>query len=228
VAFAPDGRTLASGGDDASIRIWSLAARQRRSCLDRPAGSVWSVAFASDGGSLASGGDDGSTRIWDLVTGPSLEMALAGHTGATLSVAYAPDGRTLASGGANGSIHIWDLTAQGGLGDAASLSQASTQTDPDQLRGSVGQVLTVPAHPPLYISTGHASSVMSVAWSLDGRILASGGSDGRVLLWDPVTGQHVGQPLTGDGGAGLAWRSHRMDELLARVVATAESTSGIP
>jgi WD40 repeat protein len=106
VAFSPDGKTLASGGDEKIVRLWDVQKKKQVGVLQHP-GWVCSVAFSPDGKLLASGSWDHTVRLWD-VGGQEQVAILRGHTGGVQAVAFSPDGKRLASGSGDGTVLLWE------------------------------------------------------------------------------------------------------------------------
>jgi WD40 repeat protein len=158
VAFSPDGRLLASGSWDDTIKLWDVATGSLVRSLSGHTDWVMSVAFSPDGRLLASGSWDDTIKLWDVATG-SLVRSLSGHTGAVNSVAFSPDGRLLASGSCGKAEGLYCVQGEIKLWEVASGREVRSLS-------------------------GHTSWVMSVAFSPDGRLLASGSYDGTIKLWD--------------------------------------------
>src|SRR6266542_1276626 len=95
VAFGLDGKIVASGSRDNTIKLWEVATGRELRTL-RHSSSVRSVAFSVDGRTLASGGG-GTIKLWEVATGRELHT-LTGHSSYITSVAFSADGKTLASG----------------------------------------------------------------------------------------------------------------------------------
>ncbi|MGE4001623.1 MAG: protein kinase [Planctomycetaceae bacterium] len=199
VAFSPDGRFLASGSGDMTVRIWDVATGKEYRVLREHTGEVYAVAFSRDGNLVASGALDGKLKIWDVKSGKCLK-SLDASTLIVADVAFNPDGRQLAAACQDGFVRIWDLetyhldfTLKGHISFAMSIAFS-----PDGRRlvsGGIDNVLKVwnPATgQELLTLAGHRRMVFGVAFSPDGQTIASASDDGTVKLWEapPWTDPH--------------------------------------
>jgi WD40 repeat protein len=109
VAFSPDGKFLASGGGDNTVRVWEVGRWNEVATLRGHDDLVHSVTFSPDCKFLASGGGDDTVKVWEV--GRWNEVAtLRGHGGWYVwSVTFSPDGKFLASGGADKTVRVWEV-----------------------------------------------------------------------------------------------------------------------
>jgi RNA polymerase sigma factor (sigma-70 family) len=110
VAFTPDGKLLASAGDDNVIRLFDVAAAKEVQRMQVEHRMNYGPAFSPDGRLLATGGEEGIIHLWETATGSEIRRFL-GHSTAVMALSFSTDGRTLASGSADSTALIWDVTS---------------------------------------------------------------------------------------------------------------------
>jgi WD40 repeat protein/serine/threonine protein kinase len=212
VAFAPDGQTLATRGDDHSVRLWDMASRRHVKLLGYRISSGYycgSLAFAPDGKTLAIA-DDLATAVhlWDVAA--RCERATLQHRTGVIALAFSPDGKLLATGCHDDSVHLWDIatrremcTLEGHTGGVIYVAFAPDgKTLASGSWDSTVRLWDVARRNEITTFRGHTGEVKCLAFSPDGETLASGGTDSSVRLWDTVSKQ--GLPTLRGPGVNLA------------------------
>ncbi|MBN1955416.1 MAG: protein kinase [Anaerolineae bacterium] len=187
IAYSPDGESLASAGFNGTIVVWDTTTGQMRSApFVGHRSSIPSLAYSPDGRLIASGScghfdahaecDLGEILLWNAETG-QLQARLHGHTSSVIALAFHPDGEILASAG----CAIADVGGFCTQGQVLFWDLAIGETLDNSIEA-------------------HTRYISSIAFSSDGRILATSGNDMVIMLWDAATGQQIGQRLQGHGG----------------------------
>ena len=190
VVFSSDGKLIASGSGDGTIKIWDSTTGSLQSTLEDHSGPVRSVVFSPDGRYIASGSYDCTVKLWD--TAGALRYTLKDHSGSVGSIVFSPDGRYIASGSHDHTVKLWDTTGalKYTLKDHSD-SVNSVVFSPDGryiASGSEDHTVKLWDTARSVQSTleGHSGPVYCVLFSPDGRHIASCSEDSTVRLWDTV------------------------------------------
>ncbi len=209
VAFAPNGRWLASASSDGTVRLWDALTGQPGAVLQGHPEAVRAVVFSPTGEWLASADTSGTLMLW-RVEGPNavrLERRWQAHRGAIWTLAFSPDGRWLASGASDGAVRIWAVPTGQQEALLAPLRgwiwRLAFSPDGRWLAAGTGDGSLVVWERPdwreAYVFQGVPQALRSLAFDPESRWVAAGSHDSTIYLWDLEQGRLLGVLRGTDG-----------------------------
>jgi WD40 repeat protein len=209
LAFSPDGKQLASGGDFNVVHTWDGEDGKSIASYVGHEGSIQAVAFLDDG-ELISGSVDKGTMRWELRPNWELERVIGSPTEPGLiidrvvAVDFSRDGTLLATGGGvpsrNGEVHVWkveDGSPVLTLRDAHADGVNGVEISPDGKRVAAAsadkfvRVFDIASGDRVVQCEGHTNHVLGVSWRSNGQTLASSGADNTIRIWNAETGEQI-------------------------------------
>ncbi|MBD2312407.1 protein kinase [Desertifilum sp. FACHB-1129] len=212
--FTPDGERLVSGSSDKTIKIWQNQQTPSQTRIQSNSGitmlpvllgyselelthtlyghsdSVYVVAFHPNGQLVASGSWDGTIKLWKVANGQQFQT-LKGHLNRVYTVAFHPEGQLMVSGSWDGTLRFWHV----GTGKlkrtlrewSGKVRSVAVSPDGEYLASSAGKQVKLwdfSGGTEVFTLSGHLKDVNAIAWSPDGKMLATASADGTIKLWD--------------------------------------------
>jgi WD40 repeat protein len=187
ISFSPDGKTILTGSQDSTARLWDLRGNLLHSYKGH-SGRITSVTYAPDSKTILTGSVDKTARLWDLRG--NLLQEFIGHQGIVYSVAFSPDGKTILTGSIDKTARTWNLQGkelQNYTGHKDLVSSAVFSPDGKSiLTGSndkTARLWDLQGNV-LQVFKGHEGGVTSVSFLPDGKEIFTGSMDSTARLWD--------------------------------------------
>lgn len=187
VALNADGTRLASASEgNYALRLWNVENGTEKAIFTKlqRGDHISSISLNADGTHLASTSWNNETRLWDL-TRPKPKPIFTGISSNCVSLN--PDGTILASGDRYGKVILWDVPTLMAVPKTSFIENGTLPIS--VISEAFVKLKLMDAHKATF--TGHADTIRDLSWSADGAVLASGSTDGTVLLWDINALQHL-------------------------------------
>ena len=193
IAYSPDGKRLATAGQDGRAKIWDTSSGKEIFTIDiHSQGGVNAVVYSNDGRRLATSSDNGQAQVWDADTGKEL-LSLRGHTDEVWSIVFSVDGERIATASIDGTAKIWNantgellrtFTVQGTCVSSVAFSPDRTRAATASCDNSLIKVWDASSGEELLTLTAREGGITNVVFSPNGTQVASGNH-----VWDVETGQ---------------------------------------
>lgn len=207
VTWSPDGKSIASGGEDKTVQVWDVNAGKQVLKYQGHTNVVLTAAWSPDGRSIVSGGEDVTTQAWNATTGQLISIN-RNYSDHVHTAAWSPDGKFIASGSDDHTVQVWNVNIANVTpqtlrflnkdhdGPVESVAWSPQGGGLLATAGDDGTVKILDSNSGVldynYESSPDAAAairwVLSVLWSPDGKSIVSAGRDGLVQMWDASTG----------------------------------------
>ena len=197
--FSADGKRIVSGGT-ATVKLWDTATGNEIRTFQGHTNTVYAVAISPDGKLIASASTDKTIKFWDAETGREIRSNQAGNNYYAQSLDFSPDGKRLVSAGALSGMTIWN-TATGESIRSGNERSAVFSPDGKQLAvGNYNKLTLQDAESGLEtgVFSGFSKGVISAVFSPDNALIALGGLDWTVKLWNTAAGTLINTFSHGD------------------------------
>ncbi|GCE15267.1 WD40 repeat domain-containing serine/threonine protein kinase [Tengunoibacter tsumagoiensis] len=198
LAWSPNGKYLAAGGEAPSLHLWNPLTGQIEKVLSGHLQQITAVSWSVDSRFVATASQDKTVRVWNIASGQAFRC-YTGHAASVNGIAWSPDGTRLASASSDWSVHIWEVETgrvvqryEGHDGPVSGLAWspyggliASASWD------KTVHVWEVATGTQTCCYKAHEARVRAVLWSIDGTLVASGGDDHAIHVWEASTGKRV-------------------------------------
>ena len=197
LGFSPDGKWIAAGGQDNTVKIWDAATGAEVMTLRGHKAQVVTAAFSPDGHRIVSGSRDHTLKIWDVASHKEL-LTFRGHDGIAGAL-FSPDGKRIVSGSTDKTVRVWDAQTGEALmtlrGHRWPVICHAVSPDGRRIvsggRDDAVRVWDIESHSQVMVLRGHQGYVNGVSFSPDGTRIVSGSWDGTIKVWDANTGEEL-------------------------------------